>query len=191
MGPANLLWPEPTGYDRRLTMGFGCPFDDLDTWRAVYPPDVFIGQLQKVADGFDRSIAALRAETRGVVAGHAEKAALASEIDVAEACAVHYRSVANQARFVAVRNQLRRADAADQVAPLLDILETTLKSEVALAVRLHGIQRRDSRIGFEAACQYLYVPMDLGEKVVNCRYLLSRWLPAQRARFRLDGPKDR
>ena len=183
LGPANLLWPEPTGYDRKLTMGFGHPLDDLDTWRAVYPPDVFIGQLEKVADGFDQTIAALCAETRGVVAGRAEKAALASEIGVAEACAVHYRSVAHQARFVAVRNQLRRADTSDQAAPLLDVLETTLKSEVALAVRLHAIQCRDSRIGFEAACQYLYVPMDLGEKVINCRYLLSHWLPSQRKRF--------
>ncbi len=191
LGPANLLWPEPTGYRGRTTMGFAWPLDDLDTWRAVYPADVFIDQLEKVADGFDQTIASLRAETRDVVASQDEKAALASETDVAEACAIHYRSVANQARFVSVRNQLRRTKAADQAAPLLDVLESTLKSEVDLATRLHGIQRRDSRIGFEAACQYLYVPMDLGEKVVNCRYLLSQWLPAQRAKFDLDVPKKR
>ena len=36
---------------------------------------------------------------------------------------------------------------------------------------------------FEAANQYFYVPLDLAEKVVNCRDLLDRWLPEQRRRW--------
>jgi hypothetical protein len=39
---------------------------------------------------------------------------------------------------------------------------------------MHGIQTHDSRIGFEASNQYNYVPVDLGEKVLNCRYLLEK-----------------
>ena len=50
-------------------------------------------------------------------------------------------------------------------------------------VRLHAIQARDSRIGFEATTQYYYVPVDLGEKVLNGRDLLDRWLPSERARW--------
>ena len=46
----------------------------------------------------------------------------------------------------------------------------------------HAIQSRDSRIGFEASNQYYYVPLDLVEKVVNCRDLRDRWLPAQRTK---------
>src|ERR1017187_8464153 len=49
VGPANLLWDEPTGYHASMV---GFPYDDLDGWRAVYPPDVFIGQFEKVATGF-------------------------------------------------------------------------------------------------------------------------------------------
>jgi hypothetical protein len=57
-----------------------------------------------------------------------------------------------------------------------------LRSEIALARRLHAIQSRDSRIGFEASNQYYYVPVDLAEKVINCHDLLTRWLPAQQWR---------
>ena len=53
-------------------------------------------------------------------------------------------------------------------------MANVLKDEIALARRLHGIQSGDSRIGFEASNQYYYVPVDLMEKVLNCRELLSR-----------------
>jgi hypothetical protein len=60
-------------------------------------------------------------------------------------------------------------------------LERLLCTEIELAVRLHAVQSRDSRIGFEASNQYYYVPVDLAEKVINCQDLLARWLPAQRS----------
>jgi hypothetical protein len=58
-----------------------------------------------------------------------------------------------------------------------------LRAEIDLARRLHAIQGGDSRIGFEAACQYFYVSVDLAEKVLNCDDLLARWIPAQRTAF--------
>jgi len=67
---------------------------------------------------------------------------------------------------------------------VLDQLDAILRDELALAVRLRALQARDSRIGFEAACQYFYVSADLGEKILNCQDLLSRWLPEQHERFR-------
>ena len=54
-----------------------------------------------------------------------------------------------------------------------------VRAEIALARRLHAIQSRDSRIGFEASNEYYYVPVDLAEKVINCQDLLNRWLPAE------------
>jgi len=48
-----------------------------------------------------------------------------------------------------------------------------LESEIALAKRLYHIQSCDSRIGFEASNQHYYVPLDLVEKVLNCRDLLA------------------
>jgi hypothetical protein len=46
-----------------------------------------------------------------------------------------------------------------------------LESEIVLARQLLALVREDSRIGFEPSCQYFYLPLDLVEKVVNCRWL--------------------
>jgi len=170
LGPANLLWREPTGY--RATM-VGFPYDDLDSWRAVYPPEIFAGQLEKVADGFDRALAELRQGATGVKLSEAAQRALEDEGRVAEAAAIHFRSSANQARFVMARRVLSAGAPPADAARLRASLQRCLQEEIVLARRLHAIQSRDSRIGFEASNQYYYVPVDLGEKVLNCRYLLA------------------
>ncbi|MBI2926020.1 MAG: twin-arginine translocation signal domain-containing protein [Verrucomicrobia bacterium] len=182
-GPSNLLCAEPTGY--RATM-IGFPYDDLDGWRQVYPAEVFIGQFDKVADGFERALANLkRADESGQTSRTREQRRTSrAELNVAEAAAIHFRTTANQARFVHARRALAAAQSAEEARPLFATLEKTLRDEIALARRLHALQTRDSRLGFEASNQYYYVPVDLAEKVLNCRDLLDRWLPAQRARWR-------
>ena len=176
VGPANLLWGEPTGY-RASMVGF--PYDDLDAWRAVYPPDVFIGQFEKVATGFERAHANLAAafqSCRSKLTAE-QRATAALELSVGEAAAIHFRSVANQARFVMARRRLKEAKAPADAQSARAELERLLRAEIALARRLHAVQSRDSRIGFEASNQYYYVPVDLAEKVINCHDLLTRWLP--------------
>jgi hypothetical protein len=172
LGPANLLWAEPTGYAATMV---GFPYDDLDAWRAVYPPEIFVQQLDKVADGFDRALAELKASPSRVEAvTPAERRALDGECRVAEAAAIHFRSSANQARFVMARRAVAAAKSQEAAAPPRDALERVLKNEIELARRLHAIQSRDSRIGFEASNHYYYIPVDLMEKVLNCRDLLAR-----------------
>ncbi|HQM49680.1 MAG TPA: hypothetical protein PLJ71_13410 [Candidatus Hydrogenedentes bacterium] len=183
LGPANLLWEKPTGYRAPMTMGFGCPFDDLDTWRGPYPAPVFAAQFNKVAEGFEQSLRTLQSAPMSPP--------LEDEIGIAEACAINFRSIANQVNFVLLRNELAALAASPPPAGsvkkangVLDQLDAILRDELALAVRLRALQARDSRIGFEAACQYFYVSADLGEKILNCQDLLSRWLPEQQERFR-------
>ena len=53
-------------------------------------------------------------------------------------------------------------------------MKRCLESEIALAQQLHVLVQEDSRIGFEPSCQYFYLPLDLVEKVVNCRWLLQQ-----------------
>jgi hypothetical protein len=171
MGPSNLLFAEATGY--RATM-VGFPYDNLDGWRGAYPAEVFIGQFSAMADGFDSGVETLK----GALAAEAS-APLEKEISVAEAVAIHYRSVANQARFVLARDRLKDATA-ETAASLLDELDGLLRDELRLAQRLYAIQSADSRIGFEATNHYFYTPLDLAEKVLNCQYLLENWLPALR-----------
>lgn len=179
MGPANPLWGVPTGYKSTMV---GFPYDCLDGWRSVYPPDVFSAQFQKIADGFDAAIANLKAATASAGMDAAQKQRLAQECDVAGVCAIHCRSVANQTRFVIARDALAATADAEAAKPLLVQLEELLHSEIDLAKRLRAIQSRDSRIGFEASNHYFYIPIDLVEKVVNCQDLLTRWLPAERAK---------
>ncbi len=178
LGPANLLWREPTGY--RATM-VGFPYDDLDAWRAVYPPEVFIQQLNHVADGFDQALRQLQSATaeRQPKALATHRQALEAEVRVAEAAMIHFRSAANQARFVLARGAVLAARTPEERAPHLLELARVLNDEIALARRLFQLQSRDSRLGFEASNHYFYVPCDLQEKVLNCRHLLDRWLAAQ------------
>lgn len=184
-GPSNLLWAEPTGY-RASMVGF--PYDDLDGWRGPYPATVFAAQLEKVADGFDHAIRLLADATvseRNPVGSPRAigEAALIGELRVAEAAAIHWRSVANQTRFTLARNEYLQA--ADKISALAALTEMERRAhlEAALAQRLHALQRADARLGFEATNHYFYVPADLAEKVLNCRHLLDEWLPAERRKW--------
>lgn len=182
-GPSNLLFAQPTGYAATMV---GLPYDDLNGWRVVYPPDVFIGQLEKVADGFDHALEQLRREAQrlgtpttsaagSVSASSPPERALGRELSVMEAAAIHFRSVANQARFVQARQALAAAPSPAAAAPIRETIQKLLRQEIGLARRLHALQSRDSRLGFEASNQYYYVPLDLVEKVLNCRYLSEQF----------------
>lgn len=173
MGPANLLWAAPTGYKATMV---GIPYDDLDGWRSVYPADVFIGQFEKIVAGFESGLGLLNETLDRAELTARERNALASERDVAEAALIHFRSVAAQSRFVRARNQFHNAENGDTRQQALAGLEQAITEELENATRLHAIQSRDSRIGFEASNQYFYVPIDLAEKVINCAYLRDTWL---------------
>ena len=178
-GPSNLLWEKPTSYHATMV---GFPYDDLAAWRSIYPAPVFIERMLRVADGFAKGAIVLReAAARATKETPAvQRSALQSEADVMAAAGIHWQSVANQARFVVARDALTKATSAAAREPLLNELESLLRAEIVLARELHALQSRDSRLGFEASNQYFYVPVDLAEKVLNCRELLDRWIPEMR-----------
>jgi hypothetical protein len=180
LGPANLLWELPTKFPATMV---GFPYDDLDQWRGPYPPAVFAAQLDKCADGFMSAVTHARRERSTLKLPKALARAFDEEMNVAEACAIHFRSVANQARFVVARRALAAAKGADQARGPLADLQRVLTDEIAQAKRLLALQSQDSRIGFEASNQYAYVSEDLVEKVLNCRDLLDRWLAEERMRL--------
>jgi len=140
---------------------------------------VFIGQFEKVATGFEHAHANMGTAflaCQGRLTPEQVAAAL-QELNVGEAASIHFRSVANQARFVVERRRLKEAKSPADAQSARAELERLLRAEIQLARRLHDVQSRDSRIGFEASNQYYYVPVDLAEKVINCHDLLTRWLP--------------
>lgn len=180
MGPANLLWQSPTGYAATMV---GIPYDDLNGWRSVYPAQIFIQQLEMVAEGFDSGVKKLKTAADTFRVSRKERSRLNAELRVAEAAALHFRSVATQARFVLARAQLGKAKSAEEAVPALRSLEQVLLSEIRDARRLYQIQCEDSRIGFEASNHYYYVPLDLVEKIINCHDLLASWVSAERKKW--------
>ncbi len=171
-GPANPLYPAKTGYSATM---WGIPYDDLSGWRGPYPPEVFAAQFEKVAEGWRPGIAELQAAVDKAPEERREE--VRADARFARAAAIHFQSVANQARYVAARDRLAAPETSlppDEVQRLKSDLRKSLESETALARELFTVLREDSRIGFEPSCQYFYLPLDLVEKVVNCRWLLEQ-----------------
>ena len=172
MGPANPLYIEKTGYQAAMT---GIPYDDLTGWRGPYPPEVFAGQFEKIAQLWQSGLPLL--ERAVDLAPPARRAEAQADLRIAEAAYTHFQSVANQSRFVMARDTLAdpKSDlTVEQRAKLRGDIRRCLESEITLARRLFTLARQDSRIGFEAANHYFYVPLDLVEKVINCQWLLTR-----------------
>ncbi len=170
-GPANPLYLNKTGYSATM---WGLPYDDLDGWRGPYPPDVFAAQFEKIATGWEPGLELLEkavGKTPSHLRGNAEE-----DLRLGKAGAIYFRSVANQARFVTARNDLFDATtslSSEETNRLKAVMKETLESEIELAHQLYRLVQEDSRIGFEPSCQYFYLPLDLVEKVINCRWILQ------------------
>jgi hypothetical protein len=173
VGPANPLYLVKTGYSATMT---GIPYDDVARWCEPYPVEVFASQFEKVAEKWRSGIPDLQAAVEK--APPERRAEAESELRFARAAAIHFQSVANQTRFILARNALADSSktlSADERQRLLGEIRSSLRSEIALARELFTLAQEDSRIGFEAANQYFFVPLDLAEKVVNCRWLLRQF----------------
>lgn len=170
-GPANPMYLEKTGYSATM---WGIPYDNLDGWRGPYPADVFADQFEKVAMGWQPGIRELEKALESAPAQR--RIEVETDLRYAKAAAHHFQAVANQSRFVAARDALADPAAtlsSEQRAALVDAMRQALESEITLAREMYALVKEDSRIGFEPSCQYFYLPLDLVEKVVNCRWLLA------------------
>ncbi len=181
MGPANLLYPEPSGYGATMV---GIPYDDLRTWCGVYPPEVFVQQFGKIATGWRDGLATWKRvqeaqiDAEGTVAHHRQNAE--DDRRIALAAYTHFQSVTNQAKFVMARDALRSGElSASERATRAKEIRGILENEIEMATELFDLTRVDARIGFEASNHYFYYPLDLVEKVVNCCYIRDTWLPSQ------------
>jgi hypothetical protein len=175
-GPANLLYPQPTGYSSTMV---GFPYDDVEGWRAIYPADVLASQFEKMAETWQRGLliwesALNRAATPG------QHVNARCDWIIAQASYLHFKSVANQIRFIVARNALLSGSlGASERQAKIDAIRAIVTDEIKNAKCLFVLTRQDPRIGFEASNHYYYLPLDLVEKVVNCEYILNTWLPCQ------------
>jgi hypothetical protein len=158
LGPANLLFARPTGLVATMVT---FPFDDLDGWRGPYSAKTFESQFQKTADLWQKG-----ADRLNQLRKTHPSPAMEDEWRIAEAAGIHFRSTANQARFI----QKRQSDPAAAAE--------ILKDEIKLSRKLFDLVGADSRIGFEATNQYGYIRYDLVEKILNCEDLLTQFSKA-------------
>lgn len=177
MGPANLLYGKPTGYSATMV---GFPYDDLARWRGPYPPEIFAGQFEKVAEGWADGLAEL--ESAQALVPEDLRQLAAADLRVARAAHVHFASVANQARFVMTRDALAAARDEEETAKLREELKAILDREIELSRQMFALSSADSRLGYEASNHYFYVPLDLVEKVINCEELKGSILGPTRGR---------
>ncbi|HNX03915.1 MAG TPA: hypothetical protein PKI32_00345 [Opitutales bacterium] len=159
MGPANLLYPQKTGYQATMV---NTPYDDLGRWTGGYPKDraAWVSQMHKVAEGFaegDRLWKDVIAKTTGAAQHEAGREAV-----IFRTATLHFKTSADQADFIAAR------DRGDKAA-----MRAAAEKELATAKEFLPLVRAESRLGFESSNRYMYVPNDILEKIVCCRKVLS------------------
>ncbi|MBO4492541.1 MAG: hypothetical protein J5944_14430 [Lentisphaeria bacterium] len=156
-GPQVPFYPAPTGY-RASMIGF--PYDDLESWRAIYPADIFENQFRKLSAGWKKGLDDLRAAS-GLVRPE-ERPAYEELERIASAAWCHFASTLEHIRFVRAREKGDR-----------EIMADAVRNDRERTLELYEIVRKDSRIGFEASNHYYYTLNDLREKILNCEWILA------------------
>ncbi|MBQ9796324.1 MAG: hypothetical protein IJW50_01255 [Clostridia bacterium] len=146
-GPSSLLFEKKTGYTATMTC---YAYDDIESWRSIYPLDVWESQFAKLCDKWKEGLALLEGEEQ-------------SETKImAQVAYLLFRSSLDQMRFY-------RAREAGDRAQMLLCAEQELKS----AEEMLSLMLIEPAIGFEAANHYYFSRGQLAEKILNCRYLIE------------------
>ncbi|MBQ4516661.1 MAG: hypothetical protein II978_07720 [Clostridia bacterium] len=147
-GPSNLLFEKPTGFTATMT---GYSYDDIDTWRANYPREVYLNQYKKLSDKWREGLELIKNMpecefTQAAWAGYA----------------LFYSSYL-QSEFILSR------DGGDK-----EKLAKILSEERDLAFKMYQLMNKNSLIGYEAANHYYFNKGMMAEKVICCEYLKDK-----------------
>ena len=149
-GPATLFYEAPTGYKATMTC---FAYDDLESWRSIYPEEVFESQLEKLCAKWREGLALITedrdTETRLL----------------AEAGYSLFRSSLNLVKFLRLR----------KLSAPAETLQPIVLDERENAAQMLELMNRNPAIGFEAANHYYFSRFNLCEKVINCDYLLEKY----------------
>ncbi|MBO4897484.1 MAG: hypothetical protein J5590_04215 [Clostridia bacterium] len=146
-GASNPLYNKPTGYNATMTC---YAYDDLKSWRSIYPEDVFEKQFEKVCRMWKKGLDILEKEQR--------------LYDIAYVSYSLFKSSYNQIRFIRLRDSIENRKE----------LAAIVNSEKELAENVFEIMCRRPEVGFEAANHYYYSRQTMLEKIVNCTYLADQ-----------------
>ncbi|HQC42291.1 MAG TPA: hypothetical protein PLV91_02335 [Verrucomicrobiota bacterium] len=172
MGPANPLYLKPTGYKASMV---GIPYDDLAGWCSIYPPKIWIQQMELVRDGFSKGCDKFE-EAIALMPPEKQNEARV-QLGQYRAAEMHFSSCINQARFTDTRNafyQLPDGASLEEKEVLLSLMQSSVENELIVARRIYTLVNSDSAIGYESSNHYFYIPQDILEKIVNCKHLLMQ-----------------
>lgn len=150
-GVSNPLYKEPTGYKATMTC---YSYDDIESWRAIYPAEVAEEQYKKVSDLWKIGLDTLEGVTGEIS-------------DVAFVCYSLFRSSCNQMKFYRLRNGQNFRENVS----VREEMRKIIADEREIAATLYPIMRRRPEIGFEAANHYYFNADAVLEKIINCDYL--------------------
>jgi len=170
-GPAALIYFEPTGLTPRIMNSY----DNLD-WTQPFGPQIVPDVFEKMASGWSEGLKELEGVMKDVPAAHRRQAA--KDLGVCRAIGLYFRSIANQVRFHASRQRWKMS------ADGMETMNSVVKDEMSIARQFLEICSQDSRLGFEASLGYLYLPLDIREKVVACEYMVEKQIPETKARLK-------
>ena len=146
-GPSTLLYEKPTGYRATMTC---FAYDDLESWRSIYPVDVFENQYAKLCTKWKEGLEILKDEPD------------CETVIMAKAAYCLYASSLSQIRFIRARDRGDR-----------ETMRTCVKEEIETARTMLELMNKDASIGFEAANHYYFSKGQLAEKIVSCEHLLK------------------
>lgn len=155
-GPMAPFFLHSTGYSASM---IGYPYDDMTSWKAIFPVDIFEDQYRKLCTEWKEGIKMLKPYQNC-----SEK--LDELILMAETVLCHYESAYHHIQFVNRRGEdAGQADAVNRREMLRIIHE-----EMDTVQRTIDLRLKDSRVGYESSNQYFYSLQDLKEKMINLAY---------------------
>lgn len=140
---------------------------------------VFLKYLQLAADRMEEGLGLYRAAA--LRSPESLRGTALREVVVAEQ--IRRMLLSNHAilEFEDLRLKLVVEKDAQKAAGFLDRMEAVLREEIARTELSLLAATRDSRLGFQNECDYVYTPYSLREKLKNLRETLENQLPAYRA----------
>ncbi len=149
-GAANPLYDTPSGMNATMTC---YAHDDLTSWRTIFPEEIYENRFRIMSENWHNGLAVI------------EDISDAELKAMAEAVYVQLRSGYNQICFVRARDK-------GNIGTMIEIA----REEQTNAAKLHSLMQEYPSIGFEAANHYYYTKGMLKEKLVNCQYIIDKYM---------------
>lgn len=151
--PMAPFFLEDTGYKATMV---GYPYDDLDSWRANYPREIYEEQYCKLCTQWKKGLEMLLPYGK-------QNSELDELILMAQVAFCHYESSYHHIQFIRCRGE--HIQSADE--PSRQDMLRIVREEMETVQRMLRFRLQDSRVGYESSNHYYYTLQDLKEKMIN------------------------